>query len=106
MTRFLAVYDDADGNRECGIYYDYESYFRDTFNPDTKIIFTLDMSNVTGRTYAEKKACIESKAIDYSNNMSEIYPISYGELAEISDFFETYGRRYGLLTDFRENAIC
>lgn len=105
MTKFLAVYEDADKNRDCGIYYSYEAYFKDTFCPDTRIIFTLDMS-VSGRTYAERKADLESKAIDYSNFMGEIYPISYGEIAEIADFFETNGKRYGLLTDFRENCIC
>jgi len=105
MTKFLAVYEDADKNRDCGIYYNYEAYFKDTFCPDTRIIFTLDMS-VSGRTYAERKANLESKAIDYSNNMSEIYPISWGEIAEIQDFFATNGKRYGLLTDFHENCIC
>ena len=105
MTKFLAVYEDADKNRDCGIYYNYEAYFKDTFCPDTRIIFTLDMS-VSGRTYAERKADLESKAIDYSNNMSEIYPISQGEIAEIEDFFATNGKRYGLLTDFRMNCIC
>ena len=105
MTKFLAVYEDADKNRDCGIYYNYEAYFKDTFCPDTRIIFTLDMS-VSGRTYTERKADLESKAIDYSNNMSEIYPISQGEIAEIENFFATNGKRYGLLTDFRMNCIC
>ena len=31
---------------------------------------------------------------------------SYGELAEAGEYFEKLGRRYGLLQEFRENAIC
>ena len=105
MAKFLAVYEDADKNRDCGIYYSYEAYFKDTFCPDTRIIFTLDMS-VSGRTYAERKADLQDKAIEYSNNMNEIYPISLGEINEIADFFSVNGKRYGLLTDFHENCIC
>ena len=31
--------------------------------------------------------------------------LSYGELAEWSAHFEQLGRRYGLLTEFRDNGI-
>lgn len=33
-------------------------------------------------------------------------PMSYGELAIWQEHFERLGRRYGLLREFRENAIC
>ena len=61
---------------------------------------------VSGKTYAERKADLQEKAIEWSNNQGEYAAWSYGELAEIQGFFETKGRRYGLLTEFRENAIC
>jgi hypothetical protein len=32
--------------------------------------------------------------------------LSYGELADIYNFFEVNGKRYGLIQEFRENAIC
>ena len=63
----------------------------------------IELNEVSG-TYAEKKAAIESKAIEYSNNAAN--GLSYGELALIQGYFETYGKRYGLLEDFHENAIC
>ena len=61
---------------------------------------------VSGRTYQERKNDIRNKAIEWSNNQGEYAAWSYGELADIGSFFETNGRRYGLLTEFRENAIC
>lgn len=106
MTKFLAVFDNANGERESWIYYNNEAFYNDTFSPECKIIFTLDLSKAKGKTYAEKKAYIEEQAIDYSNNMSEIYPISYGELSEIEEYFSRYGKRYGLLREFKVNAIC
>lgn len=60
---------------------------------------------VSGKTYEERKADIESKAIEWSNSLGYYPNWSYGELADISDFFYTYGRRYGLLTEFRENVV-
>ena len=105
MIKFLAVFD-RNGERQCHIYTDIEAYFCDIFSPDCELIYALNLSGLSGRTYAEKKANLEEKAIEYSNNMSEIYPISYGEIAEIEEYFGRYARRYGLLGVFRENAIC
>ena len=105
MSRFLAIYDDEKGNRQCWIYTNYSEFFSDTFNPDCKKIFLMELK-VSGKNYAERKADLESKAIDYSNFMSEIYPISWGEIAEIENFFATNGKRYGLLTVFHKNCIC
>ena len=59
---------------------------------------------VNGRTYAERKDDLREKAIDWSYAGS-VASWSYGELAEILEFFEKNGKRYGLLAEFRENAI-
>ena len=106
MTKFLAVYDDQNGERQCFIYYRWDLFHEDTFSPDCNRVFLMDLSKLPGKTYAEKKNNLRDKAIEYSTNTSEIYPISWGEAAEIQDYFETYGRRYGLLREFKENAIC
>ena len=106
MTQFLAVFDSPKGERQCNIYNNWEEYYRDTFSPDCNKVFLLDMSKVKGKTYKEKKAYIEDQAIDYSNMMGEIHPISWSEIGVIDDFFERYGKRYGLLREFRGNAIC
>ena len=39
--------------------------------------------------------------VDFPNNN-----YSWGELAEWAAYFERLGKRYGLLTEFRENGIC
>lgn len=61
---------------------------------------------VSGRNYQERKADLEEKAKEYQSSWYDFCGFSYGELAIIQDFFEKFGRRYGLLTDFKENCIC
>ena len=56
-------------------------------------------------TYAEKKEQIREQAIDWQNSWYDNC-YSYGELAFFHDYFEKMGKRYGLLREFRENAIC
>ena len=56
------------------------------------------------KTYAEKKAEIRDKAIQWQYDFADRV-ISWGELAEETAEFERLGRRYGLLTEFRENGI-
>ena len=60
---------------------------------------------VTGKTYAERKNDLREKAIEYQSSWCDYCGFSYGELAEIQSFFEEQGKRYGLLNEFRENAI-
>ena len=57
-----------------------------------------------GRSYRERQAYVEQKAIEWS--WAEQPSWSWGEIADIQNAFELIGRRYGLLRDFRENAIC
>ena len=60
---------------------------------------------VYGKTYGERKSCIEDQAhiYDDSNNLIDL---SYGELAILGDYFEKNGKKYGLYREFKENAIC
>ena len=57
----------------------------------------------TKQYYKKRKAEVREEAIEYSYSDEEL---SYGELAEIQDYFRRLGKRYGLLREFRENAIC
>lgn len=61
------------------------------------------MSSTKQSYYQKRKAEVREEAIEYSYSEEEL---SYGELAEKNDYFERLGRRYGLLREFRENAIC
>lgn len=56
-------------------------------------------------TYQEKKKKAREKAIEWQERLVE-QSISYGELVIAQSIFEQLGRRYGLLTEFRENGIC
>ena len=91
----------------CGGFYedDYRDWFSDTFSPDTDTLLMIDL-HVHGKTYAERKGDMIEKAHDFQDLFS-VYgvSISWGELAIFGDFFEKYGKRYGLLTEFRENGI-
>lgn len=56
-------------------------------------------------TYQKKKKKAREKAIEWQERLVE-QSISYGELVIAQSVFEQLGRRYGLLTEFRENGIC
>jgi len=55
--------------------------------------------------YQVKKEEVRQQAIDYQLETSERC-LSYGELFEMTSYFERLGKRYGLLKEFRENGIC
>lgn len=100
---FYGVFE-QDGEYYGGVYDSWDEWHSDTFSPDTEILALFDFK-AHGKTYAEKKENVRNNAIDYSNTWGEIN-LSYGELSDIQDYFERYGKRYGLLEEFRENAIC
>ena len=105
---FLARYDNDKGETEFAIYYKnrygYKQFFEDTFSPLNENIEVLDLK-VSGKTYSERKSNLYDLAIDYQYNFSSL-SWSYGELFEICNFFEKNGKRYGMLKEFKENAIC
>lgn len=57
------------------------------------------------KTYAERKAEARERAIEWQCEFADRV-MSWGEVAEETAEFERLGRRYGLLTEFRENGIC
>jgi len=82
----------------------YEELYKATFCPDYTILDILEFK-ISGKTYAEKKADLKDKAIQYSNLCSE-WSCSYMELVGVTDYFARNGKQYGLLKEFRENGIC
>lgn len=68
------------------------------------ILFYIPLE-ITGKTYQEKKNNLRELAIDYQRTYYEFCNYSYGELIEISNFFETTGKRYGLITEFKNEGI-
>lgn len=55
--------------------------------------------------YQKKQAVLRDFAIEWQYRFAD-FCYSWGELADWQDFFCEYGKKYGLLREFRENAIC
>lgn len=55
--------------------------------------------------YQIKKANARQKAIDWQYYFAET-SMSWEALIYWQRYFEKLGKRYGLLTEFRENCIC
>lgn len=54
--------------------------------------------------YVLRKADVREEAIRWSYGFCN-HNYSYGELFDWQSYFEKLGRRYGLLREFKENAI-
>lgn len=101
----LAVYKDLNGITETTVFYtDMIDFINDTWNPEDKarVIYTMGFK-ITGKTYQEKKAALEEIAKDFQ--MHDTGGLYYSDYMIIGDFFEKNARRYGLITDFKENGI-
>ena len=103
---FYAAFNDQYGNRHANIYTSWSRYFSDTFSPDTERLYLIEFK-VKGKTYAERKANLENIVHDFQSADSDVSGgLSWGEYADVCNWFERMGKRYGLLREFRENAIC
>ena len=102
----LGVFIDGDGERQCNLYDRWVDYHKDTFCPDTQHILCMEFNKIKGKTYKEKKNFLRNLAVDYSNSMSEVFPISLRETIMIREWFEKQAKRFGLLEEFRTEAIC
>ena len=83
--------------------YGWDEWYKDTFNPLCKNIKTLELK-IKGKTYKERKNNLIELAKDWQLEFATL-DWSYGELATISDYFYKNGKKYGLIKEFRENAI-
>ena len=104
---FIGYYK-LDGEEHFNIYFKcregYEEWHKDTFSPTCEDIDILDFK-ISGKTYREKQDSLRNLAIDWQLNFAGL-GWSYGEFAEFGDYFQKNGKRYGLLREFHENAIC
>lgn len=90
------------------IYYSWDEYNKDTFNPDCEKIALVEF-RTHGKTYAERKQNLEDIAKEFLWAVADSGAspsLSYGEWNTVSTWFENVGRRYGLLSEFRENGVC
>lgn len=56
-------------------------------------------------SYSEEKEKIRNEAIEWQMSFEDIN-YSWGEVIEAQGYFRKKGKRYGLLREFHENAIC
>lgn len=56
-------------------------------------------------TYQKRKQELRNQAIEWQLDF-ENHNYSWMELGYWQSYFRTLGKRYGLLTEFRENGIC
>lgn len=55
--------------------------------------------------YKTIKERVRQEAIEWQADFPN-HNYSWGEIAYFEDYFRRQGKRYGLLTEFRENCIC
>ena len=93
------------GKKTSVLYYDTRSYIEDTFSP---LWTTLDIITfvVSGKTYRERQNDLREKAIRFQMAIGDSEGLYASEYAEIVRWFGRNARRYGLLQEFVENAIC
>ena len=72
--------------------------------PGIVITCRIDFT-IHGKTYQERKASLETLAIEFSN-FGDTAGLYGTDMWYINDFFRRNGKRYGLLTDFIENCLC
>lgn len=103
---FIGCYE-LDKRTYNNIYYKNSCGFRewqkDTFSPDTEKISILDFT-IKGKTYNERKANLEDIAKKWQLEFSGL-SWSCGELAEVENWLFKNAKRYGLVKEFKENAV-
>lgn len=104
---FIGYYELENNEPYFNIYYKnksgIEQWKKETFSG----VYNIEILDFTikGKTYEEKKENARHLAIEYQNNFSFL-SWSCAEIMEITSYFEKIGKRYGLLKEFKENAIC
>lgn len=100
---FYAKFRNEEG-QEIGKLYDlWDEYHADTFSPEVEPLTVIDFS-VKGKNYRERQSSVETTARDFQ--AADIGGLFMSDYARIGEWFITQGKRYGLLKEFRENAVC
>lgn len=75
--------------------------------PDFKNGYYVESEHEQKRriSYNDKKQRLRDFAVMWQDNFNN-YAYDYYDLTRWGGFFEEYGKKYGLLREFRENGIC
>lgn len=80
-------------------------YYTEQFTSNTFVVLGERKWNGNRQTKQGRKEVLRAIAKEWQIHFGE-FDYSALEVAEWTNFFETYGRKYGLLREFRENGIC
>ena len=80
----------------------WEQFHTATFSPLTTVYYSTDFS-ISGADYQSRKEAARTLAIEFQNN--DRGGLTWSEYNLICNFFEKVGKRYGLLTEYRENGL-
>ena len=74
---------------------------------DIDILYMLPFK-ISGETYSKRKNSLRNLAVEfqYNNDGDTDVQLSIGEIGAVCSYFEKHSRKYGLLSEFRENCIC
>lgn len=73
-------------------------------HPDCEGVTDILRFVVRGGSYKERKVCVRDLAIAFEE--MDQGGLSWGEVALVDDWLRKNGKRYGLMNEFGENAIC
>ena len=101
MLYVIAWNEKTDKTKAC-TFNSFSEYLEETFSPDLETICIIDTQKPPGgKTYNEKKETLQRQAI----HAQFIDNIAWLDIALLQDYFIRYGKRYGLLKEFRDNSI-
>ena len=92
-----------DEKEYCFLFNAWEQFNKAMFDPEIELVDLIPFA-VKGKTYRERQASLYDTAVNFSNAFQE--GLYWSDFAQITDWFYKQGKRYGLLQEFRENAIC
>jgi len=84
--------------------YSYEQTGPRAFHVDGEVVY-LSASNRKFSGREKARAALRDFAVCWQGAFP-YFDYSYQELCYYQDFFEEYGKKYGMLREFRENGIC
>ena len=93
---------DTTNGIESEVLYRFAAVHEMLFCPDVEQVALIEFKT-HGKTYAERRENLRQLAVDFSHVCNG--DLSVWEVNDIITWFEKNGRRYGLIREFRENAI-
>lgn len=96
----MMIYATINGNGR--IFDNYADLHTATFSPDIDITDIIEFK-ITGKSYAERRERCRELAIEFQHAAAP--GLYYSDVANVTAFLEKNARRYGLLTEFKENGI-